>query len=229
MQLELLSAARRHGRVPYVLQPQLESLAAEIASGNPVLVLQNLGLSFSPRWHYAVAVGLNLTSGDIILRSGRERRHAIALSTFEHTWERARYWGMVVLPPNQLPFTAEEVPYLQSVAALEQIGAKDTAALAYTTALKRWPQSLPALIGLGNTRHALGNIAGAEEAFRRALKYHPASLAAQNNLAQTLLDQRRFDEAEAAARQALEQATDKPEAETIKQTLEEIIKKRAAP
>jgi Flp pilus assembly protein TadD len=112
---------------------------------------------------------------------------------------------------------------------MEQAGAKSAAAVAYTAALKRWPQSLPALIGLGNARYAVGNIAGAEEAFRRALKHHPNSLAAQNNLAQTLLEQRRFDEAETTARRALDLATDKPELGAIRETLEEITRRRATP
>lgn len=74
LQFELLAAARRYGRVPYVLRPQLEILAAEVAAGNPVLVLQNLGIAALPFWHYAVVVGFDLARADIVLRSGRERR-----------------------------------------------------------------------------------------------------------------------------------------------------------
>ena len=48
LQFELLAAARRHGRVPYVLRPQLETLVTEVASGHPVLVLQNLGVAALP-------------------------------------------------------------------------------------------------------------------------------------------------------------------------------------
>jgi tetratricopeptide (TPR) repeat protein len=228
-QLELLAAARRHGRIPYVLQPQLESLAAEIASGNPVLVLQNLGLSFAPTWHYAVVVGLDLGNGEIVLRSGRERRHVTALSTFERTWQRADYWAVVVMPPNELPFTAQEIPYLQSVAAVETTGATDVAAQAYVAALRRWPQSLVALIGLGNTRYALGDLASAEEAFRRAVRFHPASAAAYNNLAQTLADQGRYADAETAARRAVTLGADGPLSPSLQKTLDEILKKRASP
>ncbi|HKQ29828.1 MAG TPA: PA2778 family cysteine peptidase, partial [Burkholderiales bacterium] len=228
-QLELLATARRHGRIPYVLQPQIESLAAEIASGNPVLVLQNLGLSFAPTWHYAVAVGLDLGSGEIVLRSGRERRHVTTLATFERTWRRADYWAIVIIPPEELPFTAEEIPYLQSVAAVETTGAKDVAAQAYAAALRRWPQSLSALIGLGNARYALGNLNGAEEMFRRAVKLHPSSAAAYNNLAQTLADRGLYADAETAARKALALAADGPLSAISQQTLDEILKKRAVP
>ena len=225
-QVELLAAARRHERVPYLVPPQLEALAAELASGNPVLVLQNLGLAFAPTWHYAVVIGLDLARGEIVLRSGRNRRHVVSLATFEHTWRRGDYWAVVVLPPEQLPFTALELPYLDAVLALEQTGKLETAALAYASATQRWPQSLPALMGLGNARHALGDLAAAEQAFRRAVRFHPTAAAAHNNLAQTLADQGRYGEAEISARRALELAGAGPLREQLQQTLDGIVKAR---
>ena len=45
LQVEMLAAARRHGRVSYQLAPRLEDLLRELAAGNPVIVLQNLGVS----------------------------------------------------------------------------------------------------------------------------------------------------------------------------------------
>lgn len=229
LQLELVAAARRHGFIPYILQPQLESLTAEIASGHPVLVLQNLGLSFAPTWHYAVAVGFDLTKGEMVLRSGREPRRVTALETFEHTWRRGDYWSMVVLPADELPFTAEELPYLQSVTALEQLGQSGVATVAYQTALTRWPQSLGAWIGLGNSRYALGDLAGAEQAFRRALTFHPSSALAHNNLAQALADQKRYDEAETSARRAVELGVNGPVIESLQRTLNDILQRKTAP
>jgi hypothetical protein len=52
LQAELLAAVRRYDRLPYVLQDTFTALAAELAAGNPVLVLQNLGFSFSGCWSY---------------------------------------------------------------------------------------------------------------------------------------------------------------------------------
>jgi tetratricopeptide (TPR) repeat protein len=226
LQLELLAAARRHGRVPYVLRPQLESVFAEVVAGHPVLVLQNLGLAWLPRWHYAVVIGFDLPHNEIILRSGRTARHIIAIDTFEHTWKRADYWAVVVTAPEQLPETAEETPYLQSVIALERLQRWDQTAKAYTAALKRWPKNQTAQLGLGNSRHALGDLAGAEAAFRRATRDHPDSAAAFNNLAQTLAERGRLCEAETMAKRAV--ALGGPLAETAQQTLE-AIRARIAP
>src|SRR5262249_12416365 len=106
---ELLTSARKLNRVPYQLRPQLESIAAEIASGNPVMVLQNLGSQSMPRWHYAVAIGFDLSKGEIILHSTQQRQ-PMTLSDFEQSWRPGAYWALVVLSPERLPFTAEEIP-----------------------------------------------------------------------------------------------------------------------
>jgi tetratricopeptide (TPR) repeat protein len=220
LQIELLAAARRHGRLPYVLAPRLEAVVAEVAAGHPVLVLQNLGLSFAPVWHYAVVVGFDLDRARMVLRSGRERRHEVPLRTFEHTWRRAGYWAVVVTPPGRLPQTAEELPYLEAVLALEELARWGDAATAYAAALERWPQSLGAGMGLGNSRYALHDLDGAEAAFRATTRRHPDAAVAFNNLAQVLADRQRWDEAERAAQRAVEIGGE--HADTFRRTLAEI-------
>jgi hypothetical protein len=220
LQLELIGAARRHGRIPYVLRPELESVFTEVASGNPVLILQNLSFWWYPKWHYAVVVGFDLPGDRIVLRSGREQRHDIPIELFERTWRRSKYWAMVVMPPDVLPFTAEEIPYVQAVAPLERLSLWQDTATAYTTALKRWPKSLAARMGLGNSRYAIGDIRGAEEAFRQATQEHPEAAVAFNNLAQMLAEQDRWQEARAAAQRAV--ALGGPQLETFLDTLKQI-------
>lgn len=204
LQLELVAAARRHGTVPYVLSPALETLLAEVAAGHPVLVLQNLALAWYPKWHYAVVVGYDLDRAELVLRSGLERRHVVPFAVFERTWRRAERWALVALPPDRVPTTAEETRYLQSVAALERLGSREQAERAYRAALARWPRSLGALMGVGNSRYAAGDLEGAELAYRDAVAIHPTAGVAHNNLAQTLADRGNLREAEAAARRAVE-------------------------
>src|SRR5690606_16550407 len=76
LQAELLAATRRHGFVPYRLEPDPLALFAEVESGKPVLVMQNLGLPRFPVWHYAVVVGFDPEQERVLLRSGTERRRA---------------------------------------------------------------------------------------------------------------------------------------------------------
>jgi hypothetical protein len=226
LQLELLANARRRGTVPYVVRPELQALLTEVAEGHPVVVFQNLGLSWYPKWHYAVLVGFDLERDQLVLRSGTEERHQVPLAVFERTWRRGGYWAMVVMPAGRLPRTAEETPYLRAVVALERLQHWEEASEAYRTAIVRWPGSLAAQLGLGNSRYALGDKRGAEEAYRTAVITHPDSGIAFNNLAQTLADQGRWQEAEVAAQQAI--ALGGPHVTTYRATLAEIRAKRAA-
>jgi tetratricopeptide (TPR) repeat protein len=220
LQVEMLAATRRNGMLAYELAPKLDDVLAEVASGTPVLVLQNLSLSWYPTWHYAVVVGYDLPRGEIFLRSGLERRQVLPLATFEHTWERAGYWAMLALPPGTVPHTATEAGYMSAAVALEMTGRPKDAQAAYESALRRWPDNLTARIGMGNTAYALGDITRAEYAYRQATLDHPDSQAAFNNLAQILADQKRYPEALAAANRAV--SLGGPEQAVALDTLEQI-------
>ena len=204
LQVEMLAVARRHGFVAYPLSSGLPELLAHLASGTPVIVLQNLGLSWYPVWHYAVAVGYDLDRQEIILRSGEEPRQILSLNTFLRTWQRSSFWAMLALPPDRLPARASEQDYLSAVLALEKSGRLNAARTAYHTTTTRWPNNLVAWIGLGNINYALGNLSDAEAAFRSATLKHPESAAAFNNLAQTLTDLGRREDALLAARHAVQ-------------------------
>ncbi len=49
LQVEIAVTARRYGMLPYPLDPEFVDLLAEIAAGNPVLVLQNLRFDWWPQ------------------------------------------------------------------------------------------------------------------------------------------------------------------------------------
>ncbi|MDP2760045.1 MAG: PA2778 family cysteine peptidase [Sideroxyarcus sp.] len=204
LQVEMLAAARRHGMVAYPLAPVLENLLAEVADGTPVIVLQNLAFNWYPVWHYAVVIGYDLDRREVILRSGREQRQALSLTTFERTWARSGYWAMLALPPGRMPRSAEEIPFISAVSALERAGHLQGARSAYFAATQHWPQSLAAQIGAGNTAYRMKNLVQAEADFRRAVEVHPDAVAALNNLAQTLSDLGRDEEALPYAQRAVE-------------------------
>ncbi len=69
LQVEMVAAARNHEMLVYPLQPRLDAVLAEVAAGNPVLVLQNLAFDFYPQWHFAVVVGYDRRERTLILRS----------------------------------------------------------------------------------------------------------------------------------------------------------------
>jgi hypothetical protein len=219
LQNDLVAAARRHGRVAYPLVG-MEELLTEVAAGNPILVLQNLGLGWYPAWHYAVVIGFDLTTGQVILRSGRNPRKVMPFRVFERTWARSQRWALAVLPPGDLPASAEHERYLEAAIGLQRAQQWRAAARAYQAALERWEGSLIALMGLGNSRYAAGDLAAAEEAFRLASRTHPDAAAAFNNLAHVLSAQGRPREALEAAQRAV--ALGGPYAQVSADTLEEI-------
>ncbi len=219
LQHALVAATRRHGRLAYPITG-IDPLLAETSAGHPVIVLQNLGLPWFPRWHYAVVVGYDLPAQVIILHTGKTPYHPLPLRTFMNTWARSEYWGLLVLPPDALPAQAEEDELLAALLGLEKTGQWEGAAKGYQSLLRRWPGNLTAGIGLGNSYHAQGRLADAESVFRRAAKLHPGSGAPLNNLAQVLWEQGRADEALAAAKRAV--SLGGPLVNVYRQTLEEI-------
>jgi tetratricopeptide (TPR) repeat protein len=186
LQAELVAATRSYARLPYPIATDLSALLAELQAAHPVLVLQNLGLSFYPVWHYAVAIGYLPDDDAVVLRSGTTRRLVMPAGRFLRTWRLAGYWGLVVLRPGELPARPSAAAYLKAAAGLESVGQTQAAALAYGAAVTRWPNDATAWLGLGNTHYQAGRLSAAEDSYRNAVRADPGYLAAWNNLAEVL-------------------------------------------
>jgi tetratricopeptide (TPR) repeat protein len=202
LQPAMIAGARRSGRLAYVISG-IESLIREIAAGHPVIVLQNLGLSWIPVWHYAVAIGYDIPADEVILHSGPAARKRTPLRLFENTWARAADWGLLVLNPGELPATAAEGKFVEAVIGLEKAKQFAAAVEGYRAALVHWSDNLAAMMGLGNSYYALGDLKNSEAAFQRATAAHPREGAAFNNLAHLLLEQGRREDALTAAKKAV--------------------------
>lgn len=202
LQSALIAGVRRNGRVAYEIDG-VEELLGELSGGHPVIVMQNLGLAWYPVWHYAVVIGYDLQEGIILLHSGTQAHKRTSLPVFKRTWARGGSWGLLVLPPEKLPASAGESDVVRALAGLERSGNEQVALLGYDTALQRWPRSLVLQMGRGNSLHKLGDLRGAEGAFRTATRYHPNSGAAFNNLAQVLVEQGQHTAALEAAQTAV--------------------------
>ncbi|MGD1986193.1 MAG: PA2778 family cysteine peptidase [Desulfobacterales bacterium] len=219
LQPAMVAATRRQGRVAYPVSGATV-LLQEIAAGHPVIVLQNLGLSWIPVWHYAVVIGYDFDANVIILHSGITRQKKTPIRTFENTWARGDHWGLLVLPPDRLPATAAEEPWVSAVVGLEKARQWAAAVEGYQTALRQWPQSFSAHIGLGNSYYAMGDLTSATAVLRKTTVRFPQEGVAFNNLAQVLWEQGRKQEALKAARQAVKLGG--PHAQQFQKTLDEI-------
>lgn len=188
LQLELIAAVRRYGRLPYVLDGGLAAILSELSTGRPVLVLQNLGLASYPFWHYAVVIGFDTARDEIILRSGDRQRLTMSTRKFMRSWELADYWALAVLRPGEMPVAPDETRYVHAIAALESAAQPGAAAVFYAAALSRWPDNPLALFGTGNIHYTQGNREAAEATYQRLLAIRPDNAAARNNLAHLLAE-----------------------------------------
>jgi tetratricopeptide (TPR) repeat protein len=219
LQPAIVAATRRHGRVAYPISGA-KALLKEIAAGHPVIVLQNLGFSWIPLWHYAVVIGYDLNEGVITLHSGITNQKKTSLRAFENTWARSDYWGLAILPPYRLPASADETAYVSAIVGLEKTRQWDAAAQGYQTALHHWPKNFAAHIGLGNSLYAQGELKSAEKVLRKTTVLFPNEGVAFNNLAQVLWEQGKKQEAIKTARQAV--TLGGPFVEQYQKTLNEI-------
>ncbi len=183
LQVELLAAARRQDRLPYVLDPTTAALQAQLRAGHPVLVLQNFGSRRSPLWHYAVVIGYEPGAGAYLLRSGITARQRLVARRFLASWERADHWAVVLAAPGEVPTGAQPGRYLQAVSALESAGHQAASALGYAAAVGQWPEEPLGWFGLAGARLAQGQPAAAEAAYAQLLQRAPGHVAARNNLA----------------------------------------------
>jgi len=199
----LVAAARRHGRVAYPIHG-LQSMFTFIDENVPILVLQNLGLSWYPKWHYAVVIGYDLGTQSVTLHSGETPNMQMSMATFERTWARSGYWAIAALKPDKVPRTALEEDYVQAVAGVERAQRFLEAAKGYESALARWPNNRIALMGAGNALYQSGDMDGAAQAFDRARTRLPDNADAHNNYAHVMAMNGDLAAAEIAARRAVE-------------------------
>jgi tetratricopeptide (TPR) repeat protein len=203
LQTELLGATRRHGFVPYPLEPEPSALFAELQSGKPVLVLQNLGLKRVPVWHYAVVIGFDRERGRVLLRSGTERRRGEPIGRFLRSWQRADQWAFVAVHPSQLPATATPERYVRALAGAAGVLEPAAADAAFATAVAHWPGESLVLFAAGGRHAAAGRWDDAAAVYEALLEVEPEHAAARNNLANVRAEQGCRREALRQARAAL--------------------------
>lgn len=185
LQLEMLAATRRHGRIPYLIEPTLAAIAGEISAGRTVLVLQNLGLRALPAYHYAVVIGIS-DQAHFILRSGVTERLVMTTKEFWKTWERAGNWGVIALKPGELPADGNLKKYLRTVAEVEASGHLALAERSYIAFLQDHPENRNALFGLANTMYGRGQYRAAARFYRQLFDQDPENPAVINNFAESL-------------------------------------------
>ncbi|MDX1379868.1 MAG: PA2778 family cysteine peptidase [Xanthomonadales bacterium] len=192
LQVELLAATRRHDRIPFTLDPQIDALLVEVSHGRPVLVLQNLRTRSLPAWHYAVLVGYDAQRNALQLNSGTEEGLWVEAPTFLRTWDWGGRWAMMALSPGEVPATLRGKAgkaverYFRAIADFEAVAGAAAASPAWQIAAAKWPGHRWPTLALGNQAYESGNREGAMHWYRQGLAANPQDPALANNLASVL-------------------------------------------
>lgn len=186
LQVELLAATRRAGRIAYLPGPEPRELIAQLESGRPVLVLQNLRTRHFPVWHYALVVGYDPPANRFLLNSGKQQGMSMDARRFMRTWDWAERWSLVVLEPGALPANPDLHKLLVAVAAFEAVAGAEAALPSWRAIANHWPRDSRAHLALGNAAYALQDLPGAITHYENGLRVAPGDPALANNLASVL-------------------------------------------
>ena len=186
LQIELLAATRRAGRIPYLVAAEPQALIAELEAGRPVLVLQNLLTPHVPAWHYAVLTGFDTRKNHFFLNSGTRPQLPIGAGKFLRSWDWGGRWAMVALRPGELPARADPHRYAEAATAFELVASSAAAIAAWQAAAENWPHEPLAYLALGNLAHGDGDLQHAIAFYRRGLESNKLDPALLNNLASVL-------------------------------------------
>lgn len=202
VQPEMLATVRRHQRISYVLDGSFDALLTEVNADHPVVVLQNLGLSFAPMWHYAVVIGYDQAPQQLLLHSGEQSRQVMSMSRFNATWARSQHWAMVALAPGQLPQSITPQVAADSITAFEAVAGAHATLPAWQAVTTRWPDYALGWFALGNTLHADQDPAAAAAAFKQATQVDASLAAAWLNLGLTQQGLGELESARASLKEA---------------------------
>lgn len=186
LQVELLGATRRAGRIPYVIDRDPAALVAELEAGRPVLVMQNLRTPVRPVWHYAVVTGVDPARNRFILNTDERQALPVRAPGFMRTWNWANRWAFVVLAPGEMPAQADPVRYAEAVADFERVAGGEAGATAWRAALLRWPHDHRPRLALGNLAYGQGDREQAAALYGEGLRARPLEPVLSNNLATVL-------------------------------------------
>lgn len=188
LQIEMLASTHRMGLLAYKINADTYTLLYEISRNNPVLVLQNIGLSWIPVWHYAVVIGYDLERNIIVLHSGMRKNYEMKLSTFEKTWRRADNWGFLAVKPCEVTDTMVASDYFASAVAFERDNTESKINRIYESAVTKWPEDKLINLAFANYLYSNGLLDDAVKIYNSILDYQPYWPTVHNNLAQTYSD-----------------------------------------
>jgi hypothetical protein len=218
MSIDLVLAARQKGFDARLVTGDRGLVDAELRAGRPVIlmlqVIQYPGSSLD-FFHYIVLDGYDPVKNVYRTQFGDGHARWIPMHRLAHAWKGGGNAAILIRPRDPMSDA------MRAAVQLEEQGKFALAADAYRTILDESPDSPLAWTNLGNAESRLGRRVAAEDAYRKAIALDEANADALNNLAWLLFEEKRIDEAEPLARQAV--AAKAPDAWTRLDTLARIL------
>lgn len=204
-QSDILAAARRMGLTPYRVSHS-HQIWRQINDGRPVMVFQNLAVSWLPAWHFSLVVGYNASLDKVYLHTGTEALQSLGLKRFLATWERGEHWAYVVSDPSDIPSSAPFSEALDNAMLLENIGQTQAALRVYLAMTEQFPDRFEPHLGLAQISFAQGRLPEALQEAEIALSKSPAHPALLFNLSVLYFKNGQTQKARELKRQTLARA-----------------------
>ena len=185
LQIEMVAATRQLGLLAYAENGNMAQLLSLLAEDIPVIVLQNNAIALFPQWHYAVVIGYDLDTAELILHTGITEAHRLNFSTFERTWQRGQYWMLAMLPRDKSSKHLD--PFIYAKACQDLISTQQSSAgvAALKTATQQWPDYWLPYFLLGNYYFSTQPFVAANW-FEKGLSFAQQEVSYLNNYAMLL-------------------------------------------
>lgn len=203
LQIEMAAATRQLGLLAYTKNGSLDLLLRLVAENIPVIVLQNNSIAWLPQWHYAVVIGYDLDSAEVILHTGLNPDYRLNLATFERTWARGKFWFLAMLPPDKSSTLLDPFIFTKASQDLLQTQQRQAGVTALRTATITWPDYWLPYFLLGNHYFTSAPLIAAQW-FDKGLPFARHEIAYLNNYAVLLSEQGCHEKATRLIAQALQ-------------------------
>lgn len=96
LNIDMVLYAERKGLKARQYRGSLEDIKNKIDSGYPLILLVDEGFLIYQRDHYMVVIGYG--EDGIVANSGREQHKLISFKDFLRSWERTKFWTLLITP-----------------------------------------------------------------------------------------------------------------------------------
>lgn len=178
---DMIAAARRLEFSVYAVN-LAQSLSA-IEQEQPVLIFQNLGLGWFPRWHYSVLVGYDADQEKVSLHDGKDAYSEMTFKRFGNSWERGGKWAYVVVPAAVIPKVATLEQLLENSNVFIDIQKYNAAFESLKSAKNKWPERYEIYTSLSNLYFLTKDLNSAQDEAVKAIRLKPKMIGLYFNLA----------------------------------------------